>query len=167
MWGWATAVGTVLAFRLNHNHNHCYTVQGVMKSSLRRGAGKVRKTFLRRSGVLSPRRSPGVGQPERERRSNLQREADSPRSWKASMKATWFRFQKRHWRMLLQAHSGDVCLLFLLPLNYVIKMIESVMSKNIHIWLSHFTFAWKSIPFTEDESYFISNKNSNYKNVVL
>ena len=59
-----------------------------------------------------------------------------------------------------------VCI-FLLPLNYVIKMIESVMSKNTHIWLSYFTFTWKSIPFTEDESYFISNKNSNYKNVVL
>ena len=43
---------------------------------------------------MSPRRSPGVDQAKRERRSNLQREADSPVSWKASGKAAGFRFQK-------------------------------------------------------------------------
>lgn len=83
---------------------------------------------------MSPRRSPGVGR-QREREGAITRGKQTlPEAGKQA--GEWHDSDFR--REILKSASSSAfwgCLFafFLLPLNYVIKMIESVMSKNTHI----------------------------------
>lgn len=89
---------------------------------------------MRRSGVLSPRRSPGIGR-QREREGAISRGNQTlPEAGKQAGERHDSDFRRE---ILKNASSsafwGCLFAFFLLPLNYVTKMIESVMSKNTHI----------------------------------
>ena len=149
--GVSRSSGHSLCPRVNHNRDHCYTVQGVMKSSLRRSAWEGRVSWV-----------PGDHQ---ELAGKEKEKEQSPEGTRLSRKLESKQesgmiqiSEERFWRMLLQAHFGDVCLHFFTTPKlcykndwecYVKKYTHMIIIFYIHMKVYPIYWRWKLFHFQQ------------------